>query len=119
MKDLSVSNDFFNYSLIKNDINKVPLTLDNVISILPHIASLISSKYEVYIKNGVKSSWNILKCFSHRIVSMKNVPITGGVDLAREERLKKCDQIIEQFEKILTSHNIEKILKKQNNDDVK
>lgn len=64
MKDLSVSNDFFYYSLVKNDINKVPLTLDNVITILPHIMSLINSKYEVYIKTGIKSAWNILKSFS-------------------------------------------------------
>jgi hypothetical protein len=42
----------------------------------------------------------------------------SGVDLAREERLKKCDSVIEQFEKIRTSQNIEKILKKQNNDEV-
>ena len=42
----------------------------------------------------------------------------GGVDLTREERIKKCDLIIEQYEKIRTSQNIEKIIKKQNNDDV-
>jgi hypothetical protein len=64
MKDLSVSNDFFYHSLVKNDITKVPLTLDNVITILPHVSDLINSKYEVYIKNGIKTAWNILKCFN-------------------------------------------------------
>lgn len=63
MKDLSVCNDFFYYAFIKNDISKVPLTLDNVISILPHVQMLINSKYDTYIKNGIKSAWNILKCF--------------------------------------------------------
>ena len=32
------------------------------------------------------------------------------MDLAREERLKKCDIIIDYFEKILSAGNIEKIL---------
>jgi hypothetical protein len=64
MKDPSVSNDFFYYSLIKNNINKVPLTLDNAITILPHILTLINKNYEVYIKTGVNSAWNILKCFN-------------------------------------------------------
>ncbi len=64
MKDASVTNDFFNFAFVKNDINKVPLTLDNVITILPHVVSLINSKYEVYVKNGIKAAWNILKCFN-------------------------------------------------------
>lgn len=63
MKDPAVSNDFFYHSLIKNDINKVPLTLDNVNAIMPLIIQLINSKYEVYIKNGIRSAWSILKCF--------------------------------------------------------
>jgi hypothetical protein len=42
----------------------------------------------------------------------------SGVDLAREERLKKCDSIIEYYEKVRNSPNLEKILKKKNNDEV-
>jgi hypothetical protein len=40
------------------------------------------------------------------------------VDLAREERLKKCDIIIEYFEKILCAGNVEKILNRKKEDDV-
>jgi hypothetical protein len=40
------------------------------------------------------------------------------VDLAREERLKKCDTIIEIFEKIKTSDNLHKIIKKNKDDEV-
>jgi hypothetical protein len=43
----------------------------------------------------------------------------SGVDLAREERLKKCEEIIQLFEKIRASPVIEKIIKKQNNDEVR
>ena len=64
MKDLSVTNDFFYYSIIKNDISKVPLTLDNVVTILPHVLNLITAKYEIYIKNGIRTAWSLLKCFN-------------------------------------------------------
>lgn len=68
MKDMTVTNDFLSYSLVKNDINKVPLTLDNVITILPHINTLVISKYDIYVKNGVKTAWNILKCFNDVLI---------------------------------------------------
>jgi hypothetical protein len=64
MKDLTVTNDFFYYSFVKNDITKVPLTLDNVVVILPHVTQLLSAKYDVYIRNGLRTAWNILKYFS-------------------------------------------------------
>lgn len=118
MKDLSVANDFFYYSLVKNDINKVPITLDNVLTILPHITQLIGSKYDVYIKNGIKSAWNILKCFSDRVISAKSVALSNGVDLAREERLKKCDNFIEIYEKIPTIPSLDRIIQKQSGDEV-
>lgn len=75
MKDTSVTNDFFYYSFVKNDISKVPLTLDNVITILPHVGSLINAKYEVYIKNGIRTAWNILKCFNDVIFLITNPPL--------------------------------------------
>jgi len=118
MKDASVSNDFFYYCFVKNDISKIPLTMDNVITIMPHVAGLINSKYDPYVKNGVRAASNILNNFNERIISVKNVIVTNGVDLAREERLKKCDVIIEQYESILTSHNLARIISKQNNDEV-
>jgi hypothetical protein len=63
MKDPAVSNDFFYYCFVKNDITKVPLTMDNVITIMPHVILLINSKYDVYVKNGIKTAWNIVKFF--------------------------------------------------------
>ena len=40
--------------------------------------------------------------------------LTTGVDLAREERVKKCDLVIEQFENVLNSPNLLKIIQKNN-----
>ena len=42
----------------------------------------------------------------------------GGVDLNRDEKLKKFDTIIEFFEKIRMLENIERNLKKDKKDDV-
>jgi hypothetical protein len=44
--------------------------------------------------------------------------VNNGVDLAREERLKKCDQIVEQYESIFKLQSLAKIMSKQNNDEV-
>jgi len=44
--------------------------------------------------------------------------LTNGVDLAREERLKKCDLIISAFESILKADSLIKIIAKENNDEV-
>lgn len=44
---------------------------------------------------------------------------SSGVDLAREERLKKCDKVIEFYEKIPTSQSIQSLMKRSSNDDVK
>lgn len=63
MKDPSVSNDFFNYAFLKNDLSKVNLKYDHAILIFPLIINMINSKYDVYFKNGVKMSWMILKLY--------------------------------------------------------
>ena len=40
---------------------------------------------------------------------MKTMPISSGVDLAREDRVLKCNDIIGLFEQIRNSPNLEKI----------
>ena len=51
-------------------------------------------------------------------MSTKSGPLIG-VDLAREERLKKCDQIIEQFEICYNSSHLAKLTKKNDQEVVK
>jgi hypothetical protein len=135
MKDLSVCNDFFNYAFLKNDFDKLHLKYDHAIAILPLIITLINSKYDIYFKNGVKTAWVILKLyydvkyllfiiikiyikFIQTIIQAKNTPVVGGVDLAREDKLKKFDTILEFFEKIRVLENVERNLKKEKHDEV-
>jgi con80 domain of Katanin len=67
MKDQTVTNDFLHYYIIKNDMLKISLTLDNVLSLLPHINAQLNSKYEVYQICALKSARNILNGISEVI----------------------------------------------------
>jgi len=64
MKDQSVTNDFLHYFINKNDIEKLPLNLDNVASLLPHIKSQLNSKYDSYQISALKSAKIVLNGIS-------------------------------------------------------
>lgn len=62
---------------------------------MPHCRTLIESKYESHILAGLKATFNIVSHFGPEILKIKTVPVGLGVDLAREERIKKCDVCID------------------------
>lgn len=64
MKDPTVTNDFLHYYINKNDMQKVSLTLDNVVSLLPHVKAQLISKYDIYHICALQSSKIILECIS-------------------------------------------------------
>ena len=86
------------------------LNYENIAQILPHCISLVNSKYETHILAGLKATQNILKTFGPQIIQIKTVPISGGVDLAREERVKKCEACIDQFLNFFKSKGFQKSL---------
>lgn len=117
MKDINLSeiNDFFSSTFISSsEMNKIPLTIDNILIIIPFAIKLISSKYESHNKTGLHTSFNILKMFHERITNAKKVIFSGGVDMAREDRMKKYDVIIDYYEQIYKNQNLIKISKKSN-----
>jgi hypothetical protein len=71
------------------------LNFDNISEVLNHSSNLIKSKFECHVNVGLKSAINILKTFSKTMLAMKKAPVFGGVDLAREDRMKKCDSCID------------------------
>ena len=71
------------------------LNYENVAAIVPHTINLVNSKYETHIMTGLQSVLNILRQFGPKIIQMKTMPLGREVDLAREERLRKCDLCIE------------------------
>ena len=96
INDVCVVMDVLNNTFAKN-IRIEMLNYENVAQLLPHTMQLVNSKYETHIMAGLKSTYNILGHFAPQIIQLKTVPVGRGVDLAREERIRKCDACVEQF----------------------
>lgn len=117
INELAVMNDFLNYFLVQTGSPQVPISMDNSIFILNNILMLIEAKYDNYKKVGVHSALIILKLFAERIISTKctnNV----GIDLNKEDRIKKCDKIIDIYKTIKILPSLEAIISRKNQDDV-
>ena len=110
-KDLGVVNDFFRYALIKKDLNKISLKSDMAIQIFPTIINMINCKYDVYFKTGVNTAWTILNLFGDPIIDAMKIPLSGGIDLNREEKINKYKIIIDYFKKLRESPNLQDNLK--------
>ncbi len=80
---------------------------------MPHNISLVNSKYETHISTGLRATHNILKTFGQQMIALKTTQVGTGVDLAREDRIKKCDACIEQFQKFMQSKGFQKALKRK------
>ena len=111
-KDLGVANDFFIYGIINKDLNSFNLNSDDVIRLFPIIFNLCDSKYDIYFKTGINSAWVILKMYYDRIISAKKSKFSYGVDLNREEKLKKYDKIFDFFYKLSNLDRINYNLRK-------
>ena len=106
-KDLGVVNDFFRYALIKKDLNKIFLKSDMAIQIFPTILNMVNCKYDVYFKTGINTAWTILNLFSDPIMDAMKTPLSGGIDLNREEKINKYKIIIDYFKKLRESPVLE------------
>ena len=69
---------------------------------------MISSKYDIYFKNGILASWKILQYLSRVIIEAKKYQSLNprNIDLEHESKIKIYDEIIEYYKKI---KNMEKI----------
>jgi katanin p80 WD40 repeat-containing subunit B1 len=120
MGDLTVKNDFFNYVFSREDFDKLPFTLDNALTMLPLLNSLIQSKYENFIKTGCKTTMQLLQIFSEKIALIRsaykaeNAKFYSNDNLGNsdiQEKMKKCEKIIEHFEIIFKSSHLNKLIK--------
>lgn len=96
IKDPTVTMDILNSTFAKNKRMDM-LNFERVVLLMPHVQEMIDSKYETHIKAGLSSAINVLNAFSPSIIQIKQQPVHAGVDLAREDRLSKCDAVIESF----------------------
>ena len=116
--ELAIYHDFLNFSLLQTNTIKVPLTLDNANFLLSHVVDLINSKYENYKKVGTHSALVILKLFNERIINTK-CSITNGIDLSKEDRIKKCDKIIDIYQAIQDLKSLDSIIQRKSGDEVR
>ena len=110
-KDLGVINDFFRYYLIKKDLNQINLNIDMTLALFPNIFKLINNKYDQYFKTGINAAWVILNYFSDQIIEVLKTPLFNGVDLNREEKIKKYKMIVDYFCKIRENPRVQYNLK--------
>ena len=91
--------DVLSFTLAQNSrVNS--LKLDNVTSVMPQIISLTNSKYETHLMAGLSSALNLLRHFAQGMIDLKMTPINPReVDLAREDRIRKADECINQFQR--------------------
>ena len=110
-KDLGVVNDFFRYALIKKDLNKIAIKSDMAIQIFFILLNMINCKYDVYFKTGVNTAWVILNLFADPIIDAMKTPLSGGIDLNREEKINKYKVIIDYFKRLRESSTLQHNLK--------
>ena len=120
LKDYSVVKDFFDYAIIsREDINLIPLTLDNAVVMLPYVNTLMKSKVDAYWKTACRAGMTFLKIFMEKIENTKtkknNYP-QMNVDPILEERVKKCDELIKVFKQIYQSSYLKNHIKQGDNE---
>ena len=120
LKDYSVVKDFFDYAIIsREDITRIPLTLDSAVIMLPYVHTLMKSKIDVYWKTACRAGMTFLKIFMEKIeitkINKKNAS-PMQTDPILEERNKKCDELIKIFKQIYESQYLKKHIKRGDNE---
>ena len=87
------------------------LNFENASAVLGHATTLISSKYSSYNKTGMEVLKNVFNTFQDQINAIKKISVSDKVDLAREDRVKKCDLLVTQLEGVLSKPGFENAMK--------
>lgn len=82
---------------------------------LPYCETLLEGKHENHVIVGSKSIHKILKHIGQDIITVRNYPVSKGVDLQREERLKVCEDLLDRFRTIFKGATIKKRAKYKGN----
>jgi hypothetical protein len=74
---------------------------------------MIQSKHMTVIKAGLEYILHVVSLFKDDMIKLKTFGMDKGVDLAREERLRRFDLLIEQYVEIYQSHRLKKLIEKK------
>lgn len=111
IKDQTVTMDILNSTFAKNKRMDM-LNFKTIAQLMPFVQDMLDSKYETHNKAGLKTALNVLKAYSVSIIQIKQSS-GRGVDLAREERLQKCEAVIEAYWELSKSKSYQKSLKRE------
>ena len=120
LKDYSIVKDFFDYAIItREDITKIPLTLDCATVMLPYVNIFLKSKLDLYWKTACRAGMNFLKIFAKKIeIIMNSKKNSQGLgDKILEEKVKKCEETVKLFRQIYESSFFKKHIKEANKEE--
>ena len=114
LNDLGLSNDILNYAFIQTELKNIDIRSDDLLILFPSIIRMINSKYDIYFKNGCLAAWKILKLYSNIIIQTKESVYYSpkGIDLNKEDKIKKYNIIIDYFHQLKNLPNIDEHLRK-------
>eukprot|EP01017_Pseudomicrothorax_dubius_P012629 TRINITY_DN1530_c0_g1_i7.p1 TRINITY_DN1530_c0_g1~~TRINITY_DN1530_c0_g1_i7.p1 ORF type:complete len:356 (+),score=75.02 TRINITY_DN1530_c0_g1_i7:1250-2317(+) len=104
-----VLNDVFNMVIQTNKLGN--LNVEAITIFVAKSRILIESRFQPHIKVGLDIVRRAYKQFRDEIIVVKNGSTINMVDLAREERLKKYDKLLEEFDIVYKLKRIERLAK--------
>ena len=116
--DLSVVNDFFTYAFVgRNDIAKIPISLEQSLILLPYVKNLINNQYNAYNITGCKTGMIFIKILFEIVVTtkqnlnsnLKGLDVFEKLDSDFEEKVNKCDEIIRIFKEMEENKKLKKL----------
>ena len=118
LNDLGIINDIINFAFIKTETKYMDVRSKEILILFPSIIKMCKSKYDWYFKNGILTAWKILKYLGNVIIQAKQSQLLnpGNIDIAKEDKLKVYDNIIEYFQEIIQLDNFQSHLVSKNID---
>ena len=113
-EEKDVINDIINFYFIKTELKYMDVRSKEIVLLFPVLIKMISSKYDIYFKNGILASWKILQYLNRVIIEAKKSQYFNprDIDLEKEAKIKIYDEIIDYYIKIKNLDNIGKYLNK-------
>ena len=112
LNDLGVINDVINFAFIKTELKYMDVRSKEILILFPAIMKMIKSKYAWHFKNGILTTWKILKYLGNVIIQAKQSQLLnpGMIDISKEEKIKVYDNIIQYFQEIVQLDNFQSYL---------
>jgi hypothetical protein len=114
MNDVGVTNDVCSALFVEGDfVNN--LSMKQCLGSLPYAETLFNGKHENHVVTGALTIQRVLKHIGQDIITIRNYPVSQGVDLQREERINQCNDLLNTFLAIFKGSTLKKRVKYKGN----